>query len=98
MARLFALLSAWSSFGYLAGLAVGIVLLFFNWKLALIVLAGALILAPAAKMFDGMKLRAIYGHDAGRIFADKDWATGKRNATIIAAIDRAAWDAKLDEK
>jgi len=89
MFRTYALLSALCSFVYLVGMLVGVVLLFFNWTIALGVLVVSVICAPLAKVFDQKKFQEIYGTVLGRVMCDYEWDTGKQFALRDAAIHSA---------
>jgi hypothetical protein len=74
--RIFAALSALCSMAYLLGTPIGIVLLFFNWRAAAIVLAVAVCCAPLAKWFNGLKLRTIFGDEEGHRLNERAWKDG----------------------
>ncbi len=91
MARTYALLSALFSLWYVLGLILGVVLLFFNWKIALVVLFSAVCAVPSAKAFDKAKLRAIYGKDVGNMLGDARWDAGKPSPRTEEMIDSEAY-------
>ena len=91
MVRIYAMLSAICSLCYLLGLVLGVVMLFFSWKIALVVLFFAVLAAPSAKAFDKAKLRAIYGTDGGNMLGDSRWEAGKPSPGTDARIDNEAY-------
>ncbi|MCH8054175.1 MAG: hypothetical protein IH895_08955 [Planctomycetes bacterium] len=91
MARIYAMLSAICSLCYLLGLVLGVVMLFFSWKIALVVLFFAVLAAPSAKAFDKAKLRAIYGRDRGNMLGDSRWEAGKPSPRTEVMIDSEAY-------
>lgn len=88
--RSLALASAFCSLGYLAGLLVGIVLLFFNWRAGLAVIAVAVLLAPFAKWLDKRKTMAIFGRVSGEALHDVRWERGNHKPKEWARMEAAA--------
>jgi hypothetical protein len=77
-ARLFASLSALMSLVFLVCLPALVILLFVNWTIALLMIPIGIAAAVLAKWFNGLKLRAIYGREAGTMLNELDWASGRR--------------------
>lgn len=77
-ARFFALLSAVMSLLYLACFPAVLILLFFNWKTSLCLIPVGIAAAFLAKWFNGLKLREVYGEEAGKRLNELDWASGRR--------------------
>ncbi len=77
-ARMFALLSALMSLVYLACLPAVVILLFFNWMIALSLIPVGIAAAFLAKWLNGLKLRQLHGREAGVMLNELDWASGRR--------------------
>ena len=80
-ARMCALLSALMSLVYLVCFPAMLIALFFNWKIAVCLIPFGFAAAVLAKWFNGLKLRELYGREAGTILNDIDWASGRRRDT-----------------
>ena len=89
-ARSLALASAFCSLGFLVGLPVGIVLLFFDWELGLGVIAMSVLLAPLAKWLDKRKTVAIFGTVHADALHDARWGSGNRRPKEWAQFEAAA--------
>jgi hypothetical protein len=79
--RLYANISAMMSLIYLGCIPALVILLFVNWKLALCVIPLGLATALLAKHFNRLKLRELYGRDAGTILNEFDWKSGRHIST-----------------
>ena len=85
--RLLAVLSALCSLAFLVGLALGGVVLFFNWKLGLAFIAVALVLAPTAKWLDKRKAMRVWGRQVGEGVHGVRWAQGNKGAVAWGAVE-----------
>jgi hypothetical protein len=77
-ARMFALVSALMSLVYIACVPAVFILLFFNWRISLGLLPFGAAAAYLAKLFNGLKLREVYGKEAGAFLNEMDWASRRR--------------------
>lgn len=77
-ARIYALLSAIMSLTYLACFPATLIVLFYNWRIAVFMIPFGFAAAFLAKWFNGLKLREMYGREVGKKLNDLDWASGRR--------------------
>lgn len=77
-ARIYAAFSALMSLLYLACMPLLVIMLIFSWRVALCVIPLGVSAAILAYWFNGLKLRALYGHDVGKMLNKLDWESGRR--------------------
>ncbi len=85
--RLLAVLSVVCSIAFLVSLAIGGVVLFFNWKAGLAFIAGAFVLPPAAKWLDKQKVMRIWGRSVGEGVHEARWDQRNKGAVAWASVE-----------
>lgn len=94
-ARVLATLSALASFVYIGGILFAVIMLFVNWRIALLVAVGLPFAAVFAHRLDRAKLVSLYGDKQGGCEHKKRWEEEKVNwkqdmkRDVISANDKA---------
>lgn len=76
-ARVFALMSAFSSLVALLCIPAALITLFIDWRVAVGLVPVYVVASLLAYKFNGLKLRAIHGDEIGGVLEYYDWATGR---------------------
>ena len=82
--RLYATLSVLCHLAHFAGLLVGLILFFVNWKIAIAVLVASLMCIPLARFFDLKRFQSIFGPEIGREFTTLTWIAGDARKLALA--------------